>query len=100
MAVSDCVRLSREEIETVKKSVAALDQDARLYLFGSRCDPDKRGGDIDILILSEVITPRMLRSVRIDFYRRFGEQKIDLLVDKPQPEKAFVKVILPHAVRL
>ncbi len=54
--------------------------DAKVYLFGSRVRDDLKGGDIDILILSN---PKLnwdeKHEIRMDFYSKFGEQKIDLL---------------------
>lgn len=43
--------LTSEEKETLKKSLKELDQDASIYLFGSRADDDKKRGDIDLLII-------------------------------------------------
>ena len=52
---------------------------AKVYLFGSRVDNEKRGGDIDILIVGErVLSLQEKREIKISFYKEFGEQKIDL----------------------
>jgi predicted nucleotidyltransferase len=59
-----------------------LDSQAKIYLFGSRIDDDSRGGDIDLLILSEVITERHRRHIRIAIFERLGEQKLDLIIAK------------------
>ena len=45
------MRLSQEEIDTIKSSVLMIDENAEIYLFGSRTDDSKRGGDIDVLIV-------------------------------------------------
>ncbi len=100
MEATVAVRLSGEEIDTLKTTVAALDPDAQVWLFGSRCDLSKRGGDIDIIILSDKITLAMLRSVRIAFFKKFGEQKIDLVLDKSHIEKVFVRKVIKSAVKL
>jgi len=49
------MRLSIFEQEAIKNAVAQGDKEAKVYLFGSRVDDTKRGGDIDILILSQVL---------------------------------------------
>ncbi|MDH4129048.1 MAG: nucleotidyltransferase domain-containing protein [Spirochaetota bacterium] len=49
------MRLTVSEINTIKSSIYDEDDNAEIYLFGSRTDDSKRGGDIDILILSSKI---------------------------------------------
>ena len=45
------MRLSNKEIELIKESVTALfDSEVSVYLFGSRADEGKKGGDIDLYI--------------------------------------------------
>ena len=75
------MRLTNKEIDTIKNSVLALDADARVYLFGSRVDDAKRGGDIDLLIESNILTKQDLRKIRWQFFGVFGEQKMDLVLD-------------------
>ena len=64
---------------------------AKVYLFGSRVDNEKRGGDIDILIIGErILSLQEKRDIKISFYKKFGEQKIDLVSfenDDPVPFK-------------
>ena len=64
---------------------------AKVYLFGSRVDNEKRGGDIDILIIGErTLSLQEKRDIKISFYKKFGEQKIDLVSfenDDPVPFK-------------
>ena len=42
------VRLKERELKTIKEIILKYDPDARIVLFGSRTDPSKRGGDIDL----------------------------------------------------
>ena len=49
------MRLKKEEIKTIKDTIKKFDKSAKIYLFGSRIDDNKRGGDIDILIDSPKI---------------------------------------------
>jgi len=94
------MRLSNKEIETIKNSVLALDANAHVYLFGSRVDDTKRGGDIDLLIESTVLTKQDLRKIRWHFFERFGEQKMDLILDAGIENQAFIQMIKPTAVQL
>ena len=60
---------------------------ARVTLFGSRADDEARGGDIDLLIETEMSDVEKIVRAEIDFQvrvqRAIGEQKIDLLIDYP-----------------
>ena len=47
------MRLREEEIAVLKNSLNQLATDAHLYLFGSRVDDTKRGGDIDLFIIAQ-----------------------------------------------
>lgn len=94
------VRLSEEELATLKRSLEELTDDYALYLFGSRTDPEKRGGDIDILVISEKLNRRDLRKVRIDFFEKFGEQKLDIVLDDGTLSSPFVRHIIDKAVSL
>ena len=45
------MRLKEKEIQNIKEVVNTIFQNATIYLFGSRLDPDKKGGDIDLFII-------------------------------------------------
>ena len=94
------MRLSTNEVETLKRSLLNISDDAKMYLFGSRIDDSKKGGDIDILILSDKLTKRDIRKIRIDFFKKFGEQKLDIVLDKTNIQKIFTKQILKQAIEL
>jgi Nucleotidyltransferase domain. len=45
------IRLKDEEIEIIKEvAIDIFGEDAKVYIFGSRVDLTKKGGDIDIFI--------------------------------------------------
>ncbi|RLA61335.1 MAG: nucleotidyltransferase domain-containing protein [Epsilonproteobacteria bacterium] len=94
------VRLSRAEIKNLKTSVYALDTHASLYLFGSRTDVTKRGGDIDILLISKQLKRNDLSKIRWHFFREFGEQKLDIVIDDGSKCTSFVRMVFPKAVKL
>lgn len=94
------MRLSTEQIETIKNAVAKEDPEALVYLFGSRTDDNARGGDIDLLIESRVIDREGVRRVRLAFFARFGEQKLDIVVDNGKDNQPFIRMVRQEAVEL
>jgi len=94
------MRLSRDEITQLKTSLKSLDTKAELYLFGSRTNIHAKGGDIDLLVVSSTLTKAQLRKLRLDFCRRFGEQKIDIVLDRGDFTSPFHALIKTKAVRL
>ena len=94
------MRLSEDEVKVLKQSLSRLSSNAKLYLFGSRVDDSKKGGDIDLLIVAKDFTKKHLRKLRIDFFKHFGEQKMDIVVDDGSFIDPFHKIIYKKAVRL
>ena len=84
------MRLSKIQIEIIKEGVhQCFGSDARVWLFGSRTDDLKKGGDIDIYI--ETSQAKNLLDARLKlmtyFVKTLGEQKIDIVVRSLQNPK-------------
>lgn len=95
------MRLKQEIIDFLKHEVSTIDPNAKVYLFGSRTDDTKKGGDIDILILSnQKIKPEKITKLRIKFFDTFGEQKLDIVNFTFDENSAFKKLILLDAILL
>ena len=47
------MRLTSKEIKIIKNSIAKIFPKSDIYLFGSRVDDNKIGGDIDLYIISQ-----------------------------------------------
>jgi predicted nucleotidyltransferase len=96
------MRLSEREREAIKAAVAVLDRKARVYLYGSRVDDSLRGGDIDLLVVSDTLDFSDKIALLADIKCRIGEQKIDLTIKKPVELEGdvFVRSILSTAIPL
>jgi len=69
------MRISKNEIEIIKNSILSKDKNTKVFLFGSRTDDSKRGGDIDILILSDKISLADVIDIKVDIFNHMEEQK-------------------------
>lgn len=94
------MRLSKGEIDCLKTKLKELEEGAKLYLFGSRVDDSKRGGDIDLLIISDKLTKKDLRALRVEFFKHFEEQKLDIVLDDGTMRNPFVQLIFKEAIEL
>lgn len=92
------MRLPQEQIKVLKDKLKTFSVHAKLYLFGSRVNNEAKGGDIDLLIISNEVTKKDLRHLRVDFFNHFGEQKLDIILDNGELKNPFVKHIFPKAV--
>lgn len=91
--------MSDAERDAIKHVMHALDPSAEVYLFGSRVSDEKKGGDIDLLVISSKISEKNKRQLKIQLYDAIGEQKIDLVLAKDLSEP-FVRIAYEQGVRL
>ena len=82
------MRLSPEQRRVLLDSArACFGAGVQVRLFGSRLDERQRGGDIDLLLETELRDPAQIVAAHCRFladaYAQLGEQKIDLLIDYP-----------------
>ncbi|HEV8080311.1 MAG TPA: nucleotidyltransferase domain-containing protein [Chitinophagaceae bacterium] len=88
------MRLSKKEISTIKKNILYFDSKAKIYLFGSRVNDNAKGGDIDVLVISEKIGFNEKAKIRTMIFSEIEEQKLDLVVKKNYND-VFVRMIEP-----
>ena len=89
------MRLSEKEKQVILKHILLADPDAKIYLFGSRTNSMAKGGDIDLLIISDKIGFAEKIKIRVGVFGEIEEQKLDLVVKK-NFDDTFVKVIEPQ----
>ncbi len=85
------MRISKNEIGAIKESVCSLDAGAEIYLFGSRTADVAKGGDIDLLIISEKLSYDDKITIRKNLYEKLDEQKIHIII-APDTTDPFVKI--------
>lgn len=78
------MRLTQDEREIIKKTILTFIDDAKIYLFGSRVDDNKKGGDIDIYVETNSDVPlkkeiTILAKLELNGILR----KVDLVVKTP-----------------
>ena len=88
------MRLSEKEISAIKNNILNFDQDAKIHLFGSRTNDKAKGGDIDVLVISDKIGFNEKLKIRTGIFKEIEEQKLDLVVKKDFND-VFVKMIEP-----
>jgi predicted nucleotidyltransferase len=93
------MRLKDSEQAAILSAVKGMDGNASVYLFGSRVDDTKKGGDIDLLILSDCLTRDNKRTIKIKLNELLGEQKIDIVLASDDSDP-FVKLALETGVKL
>jgi len=95
------MRFSSEEANFLKKEISAILPDALIYLFGSRVDDSKKGGDIDIMVLSgRRLNWKEKSKFRWRYFDKYGEQKIDIVTFSFQEENPFKQLIMEKGVKL
>jgi len=77
------MRVSNSDIAHIKKTAKSIfGNSCEVYLFGSRVSNDTKGGDLDLLILTN--DPTQLLTKKLTFKARvkqlIGDQKIDVIV--------------------
>lgn len=93
------MRLTSEQHRDIRRSVQETEPAAAVYLFGSRVEDARRGGDIDLLVLSRQIGLRERLRLLMKREDRVGAQRIDLVV-KPTLDDPFARIISGEGVRL
>ena len=93
--------------EEVKKNILNVSKtvfgnDISVYLFGSRADDNKRGGDIDLYIKSDkVIQDKLNKKIRflVELEKKIGEQKVDLVISSNK-ERLIENIAVCEGIKL
>lgn len=95
------MRLNKKDIQSiVRVAKEVYGEGVEVYLFGSRTDNEKRGGDIDLLVRTTSEKKGVLARIRMiaRLKQLLGEQKIDVIGD--HEESLVAKEALITGIRL
>ena len=98
------MRLTFQKSKMIKQTFLEVFKEGSIYLFGSRVDDRKRGGDIDLYIklpynLSSEERYVKQRDFKLKLYDRIGEQKIDVMISS-EKNRHIEKEVLQKGVLL
>jgi predicted nucleotidyltransferase len=74
------MRLETDQSTAIREEIRRADPGAEIYLYGSRADDTRRGGDIDLLVISDRLGFRDLLALRRAILDRIGWQQLDLMM--------------------
>jgi len=74
------MRLEPGQVQAIREEIGRFDADAAIYLYGSRADDSAKGGDIDLLVVSDRLGFRELLHLRTAILDRIGWQQLDMVV--------------------
>jgi len=95
------MRLDLEIATYLKQIIQKEIPGSTIYLFCSRADDTARGGDIDLMILThEAADNRIFRKIRVEFIKKFGWRKIDLVNFTYSDNSSFRKLIDTNSIQL
>ncbi len=95
------MRLEKQKANFLKSLITEHLPKSDVYLFGSRTDSSKKGGDIDILVLADrELTRKEKASVEFAFFQKFGEQKLDIVSFRYDEKRPFKEIALEEAISL
>jgi predicted nucleotidyltransferase len=94
------MRLEEWEIREIKEAAKKIfGENVRVFLFGSRVYDDKRGGDIDLYVITDNPSVERESEFWIELQKRLGEQKIDIILSI-DPNRSIEKAALKEGIEL
>ncbi len=93
------MRLFQHEQTAITEAVLQVDADAQMYLFGSRVHDAAKGGDIDVLVLSNKISLMVKLDILAQLHLKLGERKIDVAI-YPDASQPFPRMVIHEGIRL
>lgn len=99
------MRLSIHQIQSIRHAAqTAFGSGTEVWLFGSRVDDAKKGGDIDLLVrpvpglAEQSFSQKIMMLTMLE--RLLGERKIDVVIEQPHDTRPIVEVAHSTGIRL
>jgi predicted nucleotidyltransferase len=102
------IRLTEKEFHGIQKAFTEFlgEKTGEIYLFGSRTDASKKGGDIDLLVIIDkkwlkwIISEKIFLITKIK--NKIGDQRIDITcaTQEQMTTDEFLKTIVDEVVLL
>ena len=95
------MRLTSEQAETIRSSIRLhLGMQSRIWLFGSRVDDQRRGGDVDLYVEPES-PPTLMDRLRCKVALADAlDLNVDLVVHQPSLDLPIYRIARRHGVLL
>jgi predicted nucleotidyltransferase len=95
------MRLTEDEQTLIKHTIAsAFGNDACIWLFGSRIDDNKRGGDVDLYVESAITDTYSARLQALHALENALPYPVDLVVNEPGRDLPVYRIARTRGVRL
>ena len=94
------MRLTKSTQKVIRETIVKFDSKAKVFLFGSRTNDSTKGGDIDLLVISEILTKRDLRKIKIHLQDQLGMQRFDMVLSSPDLADPFAKMAFDQGISL
>lgn len=99
------MRLTPDQIAAIRRAAEeTFGEGSQVWLFGSRVDDRRRGGDIDLLVRPARVggAPDLRRKIRFlgKLERSLGERKIDVVIESLDDHRPIVQSARETGVRL
>jgi len=95
------MRLTQVQIDTIRKAISQnFGQDALIWLFGSRVDDSKRGGDVDLYV-ETTHGNTLMSELRCKIALEDSlDLSVDLVVKEPGKDKPIYNLAKAQGIRL
>jgi len=99
------MRLTNREVTVIKDTAHKMfGEDVRVWLYGSRVDDSKRGGDTDLYLETDEVLESVGQAAsrfNAELQMQLGEQKIDVLVvDPATPRQKIHEIAVTTGIKL